>query len=68
MKKLIKVNGGEVELEGNYTISKYLELNGYKKWLVAVECNGEIVSKDNYDSKIIKDGDVLEIVTFVGGG
>lgn len=65
---MIKVNGREVKLEGNYTISKYLQLNGYKKLLVAVECNGEIVSKDNYDSKIIKDGDVLEIVTFVGGG
>ena len=35
---------------------------------IAVELNEEIVSKAYYDSTTLKDGDVLEVVSFVGGG
>ena len=35
---------------------------------VAIEINGEVLSKDNYDSYRIKQNDVIEIVTFIGGG
>ena len=42
--------------------------NGYQKNRIAVECNGEILPKVEYEQKILQDGDVLEIVSFVGGG
>jgi sulfur carrier protein len=33
-----------------------------------VELNLEIVPKSQYDSTILKDGDSVEVVSFVGGG
>jgi sulfur carrier protein len=35
---------------------------------VAVELNTAVVKKAAYDSSVIKDGDEVEIVNFVGGG
>ena len=35
---------------------------------VAVELNLAVVKKAAYDSSVIKDGDEVEIVNFVGGG
>jgi len=35
---------------------------------VAVERNKEIVPKSGYASVVLQDGDVLEIITFIGGG
>jgi sulfur carrier protein len=40
----------------------------YKPSQVAVEKNLEIVSKADYDSTIINESDVIEVVTFMGGG
>ena len=35
---------------------------------VAVEINREIVPKANYDVTIVRAGDSVEIINFVGGG
>lgn len=35
---------------------------------VAVERNREIVSKSTFKTTALKDGDVLEIIHFIGGG
>ena len=35
---------------------------------IAVERNGEIVPRRTYGETVLQDGDVLEIVSFVGGG
>lgn len=35
---------------------------------VAVELNGDIVPKAQYSDTIFKDGDSVEVVSFVGGG
>ena len=42
--------------------------SGYEHSRVAVELNGEIVPKDAYETRTLKDGDRMEIVCFVGGG
>ena len=41
---------------------------GYDPARIAVEINGEIVPKSAYDEKLFCDGDVVEVVSFVGGG
>ena len=46
----------------------YLEEASYDLARIAVECNGEIVPKRVYGETVLKDGDVLEVVSFVGGG
>lgn len=65
---MIKLNGNVTDKYDNKTLSFLLEQEGYKNTYIAVECNGEIVKKSEYDSKILYDGDCLEVVNFVGGG
>ena len=64
---MVKVNGTELDIAGK-TVSEYLAETNYDPKRIAVERNGEIVFKSQYDTTILKDGDRLEIVSFVGGG
>lgn len=65
---MITVNGQAVDNADNLSLTLYLTQEGYTLTRVAVECNGEIISKSKYDQKFLADGDVLEVVHFVGGG
>ncbi len=67
VKILVKINGEEQAVEGQ-TVAEYLEKAGYSRNRVAVEKNGEILPKAEYDSAVLEDGDVIEVVSFVGGG
>ena len=51
-----------------FTLATLLESLGMKSDRVAVELNLEIVPRDRWPEIILKDGDRLEIVHFVGGG
>ncbi len=64
----LMLNGKQVELEGVRTIADLLRARGLDPRLVAVEHNGEIVPRDRYEERELRDGDVLEVVHFVGGG
>lgn len=64
---MVKVNGEQTALEGK-TIGELLEELGYDRTRVAVELNMEILPKSQYDGTILKDGDSVEVVRFVGGG
>ena len=64
---MVKVNGRELNIVGK-TVSEYLATTNYDPKRIAVERNGDIVFKSQYDVTILKDGDRLEIVRFVGGG
>lgn len=66
--KVIRVNGvEELQLEGK-NLKAYLQEKGYRMERIAVERNGDIVPKSSYQNIILQDGDVLEVVSFVGGG
>ena len=41
---------------------------GYLQGRIAVERNGEILPKARYGQTPVEDGDVYEVVNFVGGG
>uniref|UniRef100_A0A7C1WZQ9 Sulfur carrier protein ThiS n=1 Tax=Thermomicrobium roseum TaxID=500 RepID=A0A7C1WZQ9_THERO len=64
----VTLNGKPVELDGVRTIAELLRARGVDPRLVAVEHNGEIVSRDQYEQRELRDGDTLEVVHFVGGG
>ena len=64
---MVKVNGKELDLAG-MTVSEYLAKTNYDPRRIAVERNGDIVFKSQYDTTDLEDGDSLEIVSFVGGG
>ena len=64
----IKVNGETIYPEGEMTVADIVEGRGYRAALIAVEVNGAIVKKADYDKTVLRDGDKVEIVSFVGGG
>lgn len=62
------VNGEPVELPDDLTVSGLLQHLGVRAERVAVERNGEVVKKARHAEERVRPDDVLEIVTFVGGG
>ena len=51
-----------------FTLSALIESLAMKPDRVAVELNREIAPRDRWSQTLLKDGDRLEIVHFVGGG
>ena len=64
---MIIVNGKEINLTKETSVADYLEQNQYQVKRIAVELNGDILPKYSYSDTMLKDGDRLEVVTFVGG-
>lgn len=64
---MVKINGKSLEIAGR-TIAQYLATTSYDIRRIAIECNGEIVPKAVYETTILQDGDIVEVVSFVGGG
>ena len=64
----VSINGQPVTLSGAGTIASLLEERGLKADRVAIERNGEIVSRGLWPTVTLAPGDRLEIVHFVGGG
>ena len=65
---MITVNGKQIQLTAEMSVADYLEQNNYQIKRIAVELNEEILPKYSYSDTMLKDGDRLEVVTFVGGG
>ena len=64
---MVFLNGKEYELE-NMTLAAVLDVFKYDVRTIAVEVNEEIIPKAIYNHTILKDGDIVEVVSFVGGG
>lgn len=64
---MVKINGEPVAAAGK-SVSAYLAEAGYDSRAVAVEVNEAILPKADYAQTILADGDVVEIVCFMGGG
>jgi len=63
----ITVNGEEQTI-GPQTVLGYIVEIGIDPRRVAVELNMDILEKGEYATTMLKDGDRIEIVHFVGGG
>ena len=64
---MVKVNGEEKDIAGK-TLAEHFATTKYDMKRVATEINGEIVPKAQYAQMVLKDGDNVEVVSFVGGG
>ncbi len=64
----ITVNGKLEEVSSEITILGLLEAKNIKPEVVAVEHNNEVIEKEQYGKKDLKDSDQIEIVYFMGGG
>jgi thiamine biosynthesis protein ThiS len=57
-----------MDMPAETTVGKLVDLIVHDRSRVAVERNGEIVKRDVYDATAVAEGDVVEVVTLVGGG
>lgn len=64
----MKVNGKTIALERERTLSAFLTDERYDSRTIAVERNGAIVPRADYENILLAEEDTLEIVRFVGGG
>ncbi|CUU46832.1 MULTISPECIES: sulfur carrier protein ThiS [Clostridium] len=65
---MVKVNGKEADNAIGLSLEDFLISEGYLIDKIVVELNGEIMPKSQYKQTNIKDGDSLEVISFVGGG
>ncbi|AON68966.1 TPA: sulfur carrier protein ThiS [Campylobacter jejuni] len=61
------INGQKLELK-ELKFMDFIKEKGLKIELIALELNGEIVPKSEFENLILKENDKAEIVSFVGGG
>lgn len=64
----MQVNGEKLVLTKQISLAMFLQQRQYRAERVVAELNGTIVPKGSYDEIILQNEDVLEIVSFVGGG
>ena len=64
----IVLNGEEREATGNVTVLSLLEEIRLRTGRVAVEVNGAVVPRGDFESTVLAENDRIEIVCFVGGG
>ena len=62
------LNGEGREFAPNTTVANLLEALRMPPERVAVELNLQILDKQEYARTVLKEGDRLEIISFVGGG
>ena len=61
------INGQKLELN-ELKFMDFIKEKGLKIELIALELNGEIIPKSEFENLILKENDKAEIVSFVGGG
>ena len=64
----VQINGETHNLATSLSLPELLTQIGMNPRLVAVEYNGEILHRQYWSTTSIKTGDILEVVTIVGGG
>ncbi|MGO9798609.1 MAG: sulfur carrier protein ThiS [Candidatus Binatus sp.] len=64
----ITLNGDPYPLDADTPLTALLERLNMRRGRVAVEINREIVPKARYDETMVRAGDHVEIINFVGGG
>jgi thiamine biosynthesis protein ThiS len=64
----LRVNGRDCRAAAGLGLVDFLRAQGLDSARVAVEVNREVVPRARHAEVTLADGDVLEIVHFVGGG
>jgi thiamine biosynthesis protein ThiS len=64
----ITCNGEIRELNPGTTLVALIRDMDLNPDTVVAECDGNIISRDDYDTLILQEGCVLELIRFVGGG
>lgn len=66
---LITVAGTKKEFEDGLTVAKLIEIENVETpRYVTVTINDEFIESGSFDTTVIKDGDSVEFLYFMGGG
>jgi sulfur carrier protein len=64
----LTLNGQSAAVDSGTTLGQLIDARGIVRRMIAVEYNGEIIPRHQYDDIVLSDGDQLEVVQMVGGG
>ncbi|MCX6074262.1 MAG: sulfur carrier protein ThiS [Campylobacterales bacterium] len=64
----VKVNGEIREMDEGSTLHNLISMLGLEERVMAAALNMQIVKQDAWEYAILKDGDTIELLDFVGGG
>lgn len=64
----ITLNGKEKLIGSPCTIAELIESVGQQPQRIAVQLNAHIIKRDEYSRHTVQEGDVIEMLQFVGGG
>lgn len=64
----VTVNGKVIEVPEGMTLADLLGSEGYDRSRIAVEVDGDICPRADLGSRVIRGGETVEVVSFVGGG
>lgn len=64
----ILLNGEKREIPAEIKLNRLLDLFSLPKQRVAIELNGDVVSRVDWPTTALGEGDKIEVVHFVGGG
>ena len=64
----VTVNDRVREIEAGTTVFELVETVGLDPDAIVVEHNAVVLERERYDDTTLAEGDVLELVRFVGGG
>ncbi|GJL62694.1 MAG: hypothetical protein NPIRA04_13480 [Nitrospirales bacterium] len=64
----IQVNGESQTLQDGLTVTDLLQQLDIRTEKVAVELNLKILDRDEFSTSILRHGDTIEILSFIGGG
>jgi sulfur carrier protein len=64
----ITCNGETKQIPPKITLGTFIRDLDLNPDTIVAECNGRIIKKEEYDSLVLQEGNVLELIRFVGGG
>lgn len=64
----VKINGQDMDVRDEITVRELLKELKIEDKTMAVAINLQVVKKEDWDSRKIKENDRVEFLTFVGGG
>lgn len=64
----IRLNGENERIPAGSTVLALIEQKGLATKRVAVELNLNVVPKKDFATTVLAEGDIVEVVSFVGGG
>lgn len=62
------INGQNLEFESGKNIDEILAILGVEAKIFAITLNAKLVKKEDYKSTILREGDRIEMLQFMGGG